>query len=103
MKRRLIIPSIVIYPASYNRVEHVSQVFKGLVGHSVQSPAPDGIAYGFGGLIAHGWKETHKKFAIPGFRPAKAKRVTQKIKFLVWILSPFGWLPAKDNFGLARI
>lgn len=85
VKCRLVKLPIIIDPATYYRIKHAGQIFNRLVGHSVNPPTSHCSAHGTSCLIAHGWKKTHKEFSITIFRSTGAKRVPQKIEFLVWI------------------
>ena len=103
MKCRLIKLPVIIYPATDNWIEHASQVFKRLVGHSMQPPASDGIVYGFGRFIAHCWQKAYKEFSIPGFRPSGSKSIPQKIEFLVWIVPFPECVLTISDLGLIRM
>src|SRR3972149_3167093 len=103
VKRRAVIPPIVLEPAAERRVEHARQILDRFITAQMQLPASNLRSDGLPCLFSNGRTEVDEVSPFPVLRSPGAKRITQKIEFLVRVFPSSVVILAIDDLRLCRM
>src|ERR1700751_1980565 len=95
--------ALLVDPAAEHRIPHAVYIVEGLITAQVEPPPPHRLPHLRRGLIAYRRAEVDEVPTPSILRPSRAKRVSEKIKFLMGTRTPPVVILAVDDFRLVRM
>src|SRR5215470_3043885 len=102
VKSRLVVPAIIVDPASDVRIEHPCQIIKRLIAALMKRPTAYGLPDRLESFVARCWAERDTE-PIPSARQPRPERVAEKVKLLVTMGSATVIILAVDDLCLLRM